>query len=271
MTFSAYRALDAVNWSSLKHLRDSPLHYRHALTGADTDTTERAVGRAIHALVFEPAVFERDFAIFEGPTRRGKVWDEFEAAHARQTILKTNEVEDVIAASNAVKTHPLVAPYLDGGAFEQTVTWTDPATGIACKARMDWLQSQRALVDLKSSTTIDAYRFGRIAARLGYHGQIAFYDDGVTHALGWTPAERVIVAVESKAPYDVGVFVVDDDTLQAGREEVAELMARLAGCRETGAWPGRYTEKAALMLPAYVFGEEDEDAAELGVTFGEKA
>ena len=270
-TFQQYRALDAVNWSSLKHLRESPLHYKHALTGADTDTTERAKGRAIHTLVFEPALFEREFAIYEGATRRGKDWDAFEAAHAGQTILKVNEVESVAAAANAVRTHPLVAPYLDGGTFEQTVTWTDPATGLACKARMDWLnEPQRVLLDLKSSTTIDPYRFGRIAARFGYHCQLAHYRAGVTHGLGWEPTETLIVAVESEAPYDVGVLVLDEDALYAGAEEVAGLMQKLVQCRESGAWPGRYTEKAALLLPAYVFGDEDDADATAGLTFGAK-
>ena len=266
-----YRAMDAVNWSTLKHLRDSPLHYQHALTGADKDTTERAKGRAIHALVFEPAVFERDFAIYEDGDRRGKVWEAFKAAHPTQTILKVNEIEAVAAAANAVRTHPLVAPYLIGGTFEQVITWTDPATGLACKARPDHLHSPtRTLLDLKSSTTIDPYRFGRIAARLGYHAQLAMYRAAVTLGLGWEPAETLIVAVESEAPYDVGVFVLDEDTLYAGAEEIATLLARLKQCRDTGAWPGRYTEKAALLLPAYVYGDEDDADATAGLTFKDK-
>ena len=268
MNFTEYKALDAVNWSSLKHLRDSPLHYQHALTGADVDTTERAKGRAIHALAFEPAVFEREFAIYEDGNRRGKEWEAFKALHAGKTILKTNEMDDVIGSSNAVRTHPLVAPYLVGGAFEQTVTWTDPVTGLKCKARMDLTNAgMKALVDLKSSTTIDAYRFGRIAARLGYHCQLAHYNDGCTRGLGWTPAETLIVAVESSAPYDVAVFVLDDDTLFAGREEVQALLQRLKQCRESGQWPGRFTDKAALLLPAYVYGDDDDDAT-AGLTFG---
>jgi exodeoxyribonuclease VIII len=265
-----YRALDAANWSTLKYLRESPLHYQHALTGADKDTTERAKGRAIHALVFEPAVFQAEFAIYEDGDRRGKVWEAFKEAHAGQTILKVNEVEAVAAAANAVRAHPLVAPYLEGGKFEQAVTWTDPATGLACKARMDWvLPERRVLIDLKSSSSIDQFRFGRIAARLGYHAQLAHYDSGCTHGLGWTPEKVLIVAVESEAPFDVGVFILGEDTLYAGREEVGELLAKLKLCRATGRWHGRYEEEQLLNLPAYVYGEEDEeDPTKTGITFG---
>ena len=270
MTFTDYASTEGVNWSTLKYLRESPLHYQHALVAPHKDTTNMALGRAIHALVFEPQIFEREFAIYEDGDRRGKAWEAFKDAHAGQTILKVNEIEAVAAAANAVRAHPLVAPYLVGGQFEQPVTWTDPVTGLACKAKPDHLHpATRTLIDLKSSTTIDAFRFGRIAARFGYHCQLAHYRAGVTLGLGWEPAEVLIVAVESEAPHDVGVFVLDDDTLFAGAEEVATLLARLKQCRESGQWPGRYPERAALLLPAYVFGDEDDEDATAGLTFKE--
>lgn len=268
--FADYRALDAVNWSSLKHLRESPLKYLHMLNAQDEDTRYLALGRVTHALVFEPATFERDYVIYEGGDRRGKDWTAFAEAHAGRTIFKPNEIADAIGMANAVKVHPLIAPYLDSGEFEKPVTWIDSGSGLSCKARLDWWnRGKRALLDLKTSTTIDKFRFGRIAARLGYHCQVAHYYNGLS-AQPEQVDEVMIVAVESSPPYDVAVFVVDDDALYAGQEEVGELLMRLKEHRASGVWPGRYPAKESLLLPEWVFSgdEDDENPSGLGLKFG---
>ena len=57
-----YRALEAVNYSTLKHIRKSPKHYLHALENPDTSTNYSML-RAIHALVLEPFSFDRRFRL----------------------------------------------------------------------------------------------------------------------------------------------------------------------------------------------------------------
>lgn len=272
MNFNEYRAAPGVNWTSLKHLRESPLKYRHMLTGPDKDTAERALGRAVHARVFEPAIWERDFIIYDQPKSKGEgsrtAWKAFQAEHTDKTILAPDDIEDIMGMSNAVRTHPIVAPYLDGGVFEQSVAWDDPETGLPCKARMDFNnESMGALIDLKTSTTIDQFRFGRIAARLGYHCQMAHYRNGVEYGLGWLPQETLIIAVESSAPYEVAIFTLDEDVLYAGGEEVRTLLQRLKEYREADIWPSRYPTKTPLMLPAWVYGEEDEGPEGSGIKF----
>lgn len=258
-TFDQYRAIQATNWSQLKHLRESPLKYRYMQTAEeDVDTASRALGRAVHSLVFEPGTFARDYAIYDGGDRRGKDWLAFRDANEGKTIFKPNEIGHVEAMAKAVRVHPLVAPYLDDGQFEQTITWTDPQSGEPCKARIDWWsKSKKALLDLKSSTSIDAFLFGRVAARLGYASQLAHYYNGVRFGMRQACAEVAIVAVESKPPYDVAFFTVTDDALFAGQEEVARLIRQLQECRSTNKWPGRYTEKQMLALSEYAYGDEE--------------
>lgn len=263
--FDRYRALDAVNWSRLKNMRDSPLAYHHALTAPDNDTPARLLGRATHTLTLEPALFDEEYAVFEGERRAGPEWKAFQAANVGREILKAGELDGARTMAAAVRSHPLVRPYLDGAAFEQSIRWVDGATGLGCKARVDWLVGN-VLGDLKTTNTIDGRRFGNLAARMGYHCQLAHYRNGL-RANGIEINETVIIAVESDAPYDVGVFVVDEDAMQAGAEEVATLMGRLAECIATDRWPGRYDEQQALQLPFYVFAD-DNDADDLGVTAG---
>ena len=271
MTYGDYSAIDAVNWSTLQNMRDSALHYRYRLGAPREDTAALALGRVTHALVFEPDTFARDFAIYEGGDRRGKAWEAFKAEHTGMTIFKPNEVDAAVAMAEAVRRHPLVQPYLGGGAFEQTITWTDRETGLRCKARPDWTVAQtRVLLDLKTTRCADGRRFGASAARYGYHCQLAHYAMGVEAALGWKPWRVLLVAVESMAPHDLSVFELDNDVLYAGREEVLSLLIKLSYHRESDTWPGRYEEEQALQLPAWIFGDEDgdENPADLGLTFG---
>lgn len=251
-----YFAMPGVNWSLLKWMRESPLMYRYRLDNPQPDTPAFALGRATHALVFEPETFEHDYAIWAEGDRKGKAWKEFAEAHAAQTILKIDEANACKAMAEAVRTHPLVRQYLDGGLFETVIRWTDPETNLPCKAKPDWrLDERRILLDLKTCRSIDGRRFGSEVARYGYYCQSAHYSNGIYNALGWRPERVLIVAVEKDAPHDVGIFELTFEDLQIGADEVADLLRRVKDCQDSGQWPGRYTTEQAVQLPAYIHGE----------------
>lgn len=259
-----YFADPRVNWSTLKHLRESAAHYRHLREHQIKQTPAMALGRVAHTLVFEPQQFASEYVIWEGGDRRGKEWLAFKAEHEGRTIFKPNEIDVAVGIADAVRRHPLVQPYLDDGVFEEPVFWTDPDTGLECKAKPDWVQpTRRVLVDLKTTQSTHGRRFGAQAARLGYHLQLAMYAMGVEAAHGWKPTKVCIIAVESEAPYDVAIFEIDRETLMIAEMEVKELMMQLLACRRANAWPGRYVEEQALQLPAWVYGSDDEDDPEL--------
>lgn len=251
-----YFAIDALNWSTLKNMRDSPAHYRYRLGDPIEQTPAMALGRVTHTLVFEPGLFAAEYAIYEGGDRRGKEWTEFRDANAGKTIFKPGEIDAAIAMADAVKAHPLVQPYLEDGLFEQPIQWIDPDNGLRCKAKPDWLlPKRRTLVDLKTTVSVNARRFGSLAARLGYHCQMAMYRHGIEHALGWRPERVLMIAVERDPPHDVAVFELDDETLIIGLDEVKQLMQQLIVCRAQDRWPGRYEEEQPLQLPGYLYGE----------------
>lgn len=266
-----YTAIDAVNWSTLKAMRESALAYKHGLTVPRADTMALMLGRAAHALIFEPDTFADEFAIYEGGDRRGKAWEDFKAEHHDVTIFKPAEIDDVTQMADAVRRHPLVQGYFTGADFEQPTVWIDAVSKLRCKARTDWLVPHtRTLIDFKTTRSIEGRQFGREAARFGYHMQLAHYRNGVRHGLGWMPERVLIVAAEKAAPYDVAVFELDKLTLDLASDEVEQLLLKLAGHQAADQWPGRYSEEQALQLPAWVFGDDDEDdASGFGLSFGE--
>lgn len=260
MTFAEYAALPRVNFSTLKAMRRSPRHYRYLLDNPIPDSNRFAMGRAVHTAVLEPDRLPLDYAVFFGERRAGKEWAAFCEQHPDQTILKRDEYELALAIRDAVRSHPVAAALLKSGTAEQTVTWTDSETGIACKARLDWLGAA-ALVDLKTCQDVDARTFGMTAAKYGYAGQLAFYLAGLRANGIDVPAK--IIAVEMDAPHDVAVFGLDEGVLYAGEVEVTTLLRRVADCRERNEWPGRYVGEEPLRLPAWCFESSDDDATGL--------
>lgn len=258
MTFEEYAKIDAINFTTLKETRKSPKHFKYRRENPREDTTRLGLGRAAHTAVFEPDRFPLDYAVFRGARRAGKAWDEFQDANEGRTILKADEYAACLAMRDAVRACPAAAKWLKAGKPEHTITWTDKETGLPCKARIDWLSIGSEL-DLKTTATVDPRWFGSAAARLGWHIQQAFYLDGLA-AHGLVPEARII-AVEAEPPHDCAVFLLNEDVLYAAREEMRELLRRVAGCMERNEWPGRFDEvggETMLELPGWCFPEDGE-------------
>ena len=264
MDFPTYQAIDALNWSTLKHMDKSPAHFKHARDNDRPDSTRMAMGRAVHCAVLEGDAFPLSFTVFKGGARRGNAWTDFKAANEGVTILTEDEYATVLAVRDAVHAYGPARDLLCNGIAESCLFWTDPTTGIECKARPDFVDGA-ILVDLKTTGTVDAREFGRTAGRLLYHGQMSFYARGVSATTG-VDVDASIIAVELDAPHDVAVFDIDSVTALAGDQLVDRFLGEVARCRESGQYPGRYPEPRPLELPAYLLDSDD-----FGITIGGEA
>jgi len=258
MPFEDYLAIDAVNWSLLRHMDASPAHYRHRELEPPPDTPRLALGRAAHTAVLEPEVFDERYAVFDGARRAGKAFDEFEEANIGLTILRRDEYDTCMAVRDAVCAHEVAASLLYGSS-ELVYEWTDPDTGIACKARLDHVNADGGLIELKTTSSVDGRTFELLSARMLYHCQLAFY----MRALGGGPLPTII-AVEIEPPHDVAVFELTEEALCVGDARVSELLDQLATCRKTDEWPGRYTETQELSLPPWMMPDDEA----FGMTIG---
>jgi hypothetical protein len=253
---AAYDAIAAVRWSHLKHMDRSPLHYRHATTAPRRDTPAFRFGRAVHVLCLEPERWAADYVTWDG-IRRGKSWDAFEAEHAGREILTADESERAMAIASAVRSHPVASTHLKAGIKEGAIQWVDEETGLACKGRFDALGGR--LVDLKSAADVDPQRFAASVYRYGYHGQLAFYADGLAANGIALDGDPVIICVESVEPHDVVVYTADPFVVDQGRQMYRRLLARVKECTERGEWPGiSGAATLPLLLPAWAEVEGDE-------------
>jgi exodeoxyribonuclease VIII len=259
MTESEYRTHSGVNWSTLKRMTESPLAYRSAIDTPQADSPAFMLGRAVHCLTLEPAEFEARFSVYEG-TRRGKEWEKFSEENSARDILTGTEYSFARAISTAVLSNRVARGYIERSIIERPLFWTDKDTSIECKARPDMvIPDAGVLADLKTTRSIDPRRIGAECARYLYPHQLAHYAQGCRlSSEGWEPSRAILIFVEKTAPYDVGVFEVPQLALDVARDEVAALLSRLAECRASGRWPGRYETEQTLELPTYFYGGEME-------------
>ena len=251
---------DRTNWSTLKYIGKSPKLYLHRLTVPRKDTDALKLGRVTHTAIYEPELFKGRYAVmprfhggcnddtaiekgYEGGKQAKLAW---EATHADHEQVTTDDYTAAWGMAEALHADPIAAPLVTGGTVEKGIEWTDAETGVECRGRVD--RTGAGLSDLKTTQSI--HGFMRDIARYQYHGQMAFYYDGLV-ANGVPQTDRpCIVAVEKAAPYDVLVVEFSDEDLAAGRELYRSYLRRLVECRTTGLWPGvSGGERVPLVLP----------------------
>lgn len=261
-----YDALRRVNVTTLKELGRSPQHLLHRLRSEPEEKACFDIGSATHLAVFQPHLLGERVVIWpkENGKRSGRKWDLFEseARTARKAILLEREHAQALAMAHAVRSHPVVAGYLEHGAAEVTISWEDVETRLPCKGKLDWLTKGRIL-DLKTTRCSRRREFGVEAWRYGYHTQAAFYTDGFQAANPEEPpVEFTFVAVEKVEPYVVSVFDVDEAALELGQSEYRGWLRRLVELRGQKQWPGYEEGTTTLQLPRWAWGD-DEDLDEI--------
>lgn len=230
LTFDEYLALPGEHYSKLKEIRRSPLHYRSSPPLADSDALR--VGRAHHAYVLDPGSV--NVVQFDG-RRFGKSWEDFKARHEGAVILKPDDLDTVERMRDSVAAHPFATKLLASGTSEVTLQFE--LDGVPFKARIDWLADDGTLVELKTTRDVHPMAFEREYARRLYHAQAALYWIGLREC-GIDCNQVRCVAVDKKAPFEVVVYRISQEVLEAGTRMIYGWIARLKECRERGVWPG---------------------------------
>lgn len=249
MPFAEYLAVDAASKHGLELLLRSPAHYRHSLATPSEPTAAQALGSLTHALIQEPGRAALEYGVLDtdGRTRAGKEQREAFAAYGRTAV--TREQMDLAEGMrDAVRAHPIAGLLYSVGKPELSLFWDDPETGLLCKARPDWYNTDHeVIVDLKTAADASEEGFSRAAGNYGYHMQDAHYLDGAA-ACGLTARGFIFVVVENTRPHAVAVYVLDDRARDAGRTKIRRALNLLAECKREDKWPGYPAEIKTLEL-----------------------
>ena len=208
------------------------------------------LGGVVHALVLRSG--DERIRVIDAYDYRTKAAQEARRKMRDQGLTPINRAEFLEATkiAGAVRRHPLASAIFSEGRAEVSMFWVDSETGVAVRARMDWLRDN-AIVDLKTSRygsgTEDA--FGTEAARYDYPMAAAVYSDGYAHLTG-RHLPFVTVTVETSAPYFVRVYQYTDDDLETGRAKFRRALETFAERESSGDWSAP-NEIHTLSLPGW--------------------
>lgn len=214
------------------------------------------LGGVVHALVLRSGD-ERIRIIDAYDWRTKAAQDARKEAHAAGlTPINRTEFLAATKIAGAVRRHPLASSIFTSGKAEVSLYWTDPETGVACRARVDWLREDM-IVDLKTarygSGTADA--FGRYAASYNYPLPAAVYVEAVETLVGKT-LPFVTVTVETEPPYLVRAYRYTDADLDQGRAQWHEALREYAKRDAANDWTVP-AEIDLIALPAWYAPLED--------------
>lgn len=182
-----------------------------------------------------------------------------EAYAADKVPLLPKEKVQVDAMAAAIRQHPLAGSLFapGSGIAERSLYWTDPATGVRCRVRPDWLKQMPGMtlcVDLKTIKASDPETVSRAIRDHSYHQQDALYTDGTWAALQPEDVRFIFVFVSKIAPYLITVRELTDQDRDIGRARNERALRIYAECESTGVWPdwtGPVTEIPQIGMPSW--------------------
>lgn len=251
-----------VNWSTLKILgAKTPAHYRYAIeegAGTAEETDAQLLGRAVHVAALEPEAYASSFDVWKGGKRdlRQEVFRDFMATAILQgrDVITADQHREAKRIARAARLCEAAQPFLPGKR-EISITFQfvrAPMLALAgysidCKARLDLLCDNGAILDLKSTRDGSPEGFAKEIARYGYHLQAALYRHGYQLASGEkSPRPYYLLAVENEPPYVPQLYRLGDGLLAFAHSKVVEMFDLLAFCRREKKWPGYFD--AAMIL-----------------------
>ena len=231
----------------LADFRRNPLLFHKKELGLvqDQDRPAYIVGRAAHVLILEGReVYERTYA-FGGPINpktgqpfgsRTKAFQDW-ADEQGKPVLDDEQAALIERLGVSVQAHKHASALLAEGVPEGVVRAT--YCSLPCQARLDWLNPELGIVDLKTCDNLDWLQTD--ARGYGYAYQLAFYRSLVSGVTGMN-LPVYMIAVEKREPHRCGVWRISEEVLGLAQKENEDGIARLIACRERDEWLTGYED-----------------------------
>ncbi|MFI1525437.1 PD-(D/E)XK nuclease-like domain-containing protein [Streptomyces griseus] len=235
-----------------------PAQLRYDLDHPQPHKKEFDLGHAAHLLVLGEGP---ELEVIDAPDWKKVATRELrDLAYAEDKVpLLTKDHDMVQAMADAIRQHPLAGPLFTPGTgvAEQSIFWTDSATGVRCRIRPDWLKQLPGLtlcVDYKTIKSADPDTVSKAIRDHAYHQQDAFYTDGIWAALQPEDVRFIFVFQSKVAPYLITVRELADQDRDIGRARNERALRAYADCQATGVWPdwtGPVTDIPTISMPTW--------------------
>jgi hypothetical protein len=251
-----------LHFSELKAHAECPRMVVHACSEARDLTRAMLVGGITDSLVFASG---RGHALYPGPRRAGKEWDEFKVANPGKYLCIQSELDEAVGAAQAVLAHPVARDLLDGAEFQRVARWE--AYGLPCASgiagerggfdaiHLSHKRRRPFIADLKTTVDTEPRAFSRHAESMLWHAQGRWFLDGA-HALDIDVHDFYLIGVRSKPPHIVTVLQVPARALDIGGMMITKWTERHKACEAAGEWPEYVQDVTEMTLRDDVLFDE---------------
>ena len=234
------------------HIESPMLYHGRYITGEfppDPPGKALQAGSALHLAVLQPDKFDAGVIAAPDCDRRTKAGKELYAAFCEESagkiVLSQDDYANVRRMADGVFASDMARGLLEHPRLtEQAFRWTDPASGLELKAKLDILIPDAfdyALVlDIKSSKDPTPEKFAKSVCEYGYDIQEAFYKRAASLFTG-KPAVFAFVCIRSEPPFDCWVYQLSPQWQTAAELLLNTSLAALADAYTTDYWlaPGQ--------------------------------
>lgn len=256
LPMSDYRAAEGVSASDLKNCQRS---LAYAKLRPSRETAAKAWGSAVHTAVLEPDQLRSRYGTdpehpdggYPAGWRNTKEYKarRDELMRAYDGLLTTEEWTSLERIVESVAAHEIGAQLYElEGYREVSIFAPDAESRLTRKIRPDWLiPSANMIVDVKTCRDHRPGPFARACRQYGYHLSAAYYIDTASEAL---PVDHfVLLAINAEPPFEVAAYTLDMDSIEQGRKEYREALAKYAAAKRSGDWPVGSGKIEEIRLP----------------------
>jgi hypothetical protein len=258
-SMARYQSHAAISRSLLVNVdKRSLCHARWQYDNPEAPSEEMCLGSALHAAFLTPDELS-DLVVREVLNRRTKPGRaRFAQLMEEGKILLTNTQEEQLAGMMAaLESHDRVKALFRDGDAEVSCYWEDKLTGLPLKARADYLRKDGIILDLKTTRDASPEGFRKLAWNAGYHMQASHYMDGFI-ACGVDVQGFIFVAIESEAPYAIGIYNTMPSLYSEGRKRCQTALQKISCAIASDSWEGYSHEPIPLTPPAWAVRAEKE-------------
>ena len=258
LNIDAYHNADGISSTGINLMLDCPARFYHeyyvnrAFEPTDKPFDKFELGRAVHALILEPDVFNATYYCMDEKvnltTKAGKeIMAKAQAEAGNRKVLRAGEWEDIKAMAQSALMHPIWNKLKDGK-VEQSIFWNPlVCVDVQAKSRPD-IYNDEYIIDVKTTESIK--QFSKSIYNFGYHRQAAMQMDAL-YSLDKKSRQFLLFVVEKRAPYLTACFALTEDSIEQGREEYFQGVQEYADCMADNDWYGYGSQVSMISIPEW--------------------
>lgn len=237
-----YRENEAINFSTLKEMKNSPLDYKLARDFPTPSTDSMKFGTLIHMMLLQPELLDKTYIVMPKVDLRTK-----EGKEKRQEIIESNPGKIVIPEQGDIfswekaekivnynKEKRLLKTVLQQIEIAETEVYADcQETNLKLKGLIDAV-TKKSIIDIKTIGTL-----GKIPINIrafDYIGQLAFYDY-LARLNNTTREQHYLLFIETTSPYKAKLVEISKEQIEKKHSQNIGLLQKVKKCTETNEWP----------------------------------